>query len=150
MPSLDELLTNPEEHTLAVLALSELLNQSLTLGTHTGRRVGPHRRAYLDSRAEALKTLETSTTWWNDPNRAEAWRIDGLRLELRGPKSPTELAHWRLLTPHCQPGMPIGEGAEVYAGSLVDAVQWVDAQFPLPSWWAQLDPKARPWRYASK
>lgn len=138
MPSLDELLAHPERHTLAILALQEVLG---------GRVTGLHRSAYLASRLEALEALEASPCWWIDPHRAAAVRIDGLRLEPVMPGSPLEAGIWRLIPPGFEHGGPVGFGVRIDAASMVDATQEVDNRFPLPSWWAELDREARPWRH---
>lgn len=138
MPTLDEVINNPKEHYRALLALREVLD---------GTELGPHRARYLASRQEALKALRASKTWVLIEDRNEAVRLDGLRLESRRPATPLEGGSWTLRLPEMEHGMPIGFGMPVEAADLVSAVGQVDERFPLPSWWAEADRAARPWRH---
>lgn len=135
--SIENVIIYPRAHVLTLAALDEVLS-----GVHDG----PARREYMDALTAGLEKLRCSETWWLDETRMEAGRMDGLRLEPAAPPSAIHSGRWRLFAPGFKRGEPVGFGHLIDAGSLVDAAKEVDARYPLPSWWAELDFQARPWR----
>lgn len=140
MPSLDELLAHPERHTLAILALQEVLG---------GRVTGLHRSAYLASRKEALEALKASGTWKildHLTGYLEAVRLDGVRIGPELPDHPQEGAIWLMELPPVEYGAPRGR-VRLDVADLVAAVARVDELCPMPSWWTEIDREGRPWRH---
>ena len=138
MTTFDRLIADPERHTLARLALQEVLG---------GRVTGPARAAYLASQREALEALRNSKTWVLIKDRNEAVRIDGVRLEPRPPTTPQAGGIWALMLPLVESWQQIGFGIPVEAADLVSAVAQVDERYPMPEWWAEADRAGRPWRH---